>query len=321
MRLTGFEVQIENYLLACTSKNLSKKTLASYEQTLRLFAAFLKDELGVTNAEDVTKTHIRQYIKYVQERGKYTITTGTLKYNEKRKDVGKQVSVNTINSYVRNIKAFFNWLAEEEEIDKNPVEKIRQLKGNERLKPLLSKEEIHAVLSSFDKFKFDGMRNYVITLFMLDTGARISETLAITMDDLDLNNKIVTLRNTKNKKERNVFFSAKLKTALKRWIQMKERFLTSGLLFPSNRGNQMLPGNYEIALRKIGKRLSIELFPHRLRATFAQYYLLNGGDLYTLSRLLGHSSPDVTKTYLQLDDKAIARQYQRFSPLDHLKEW
>ena len=109
-----------------------------------------------------------------------------------------------------------------------------------------------------------------------------------------------------------------MRRELQRWIQYKDRYLTNELLFPSNRGNNMLPGTFETVLRRIGKNLNIELFPHRIRANFAQYYLLNGGDLYSLSRIIGHSSLEVTKVYLQLDNESISRQYQKFSPLNGL---
>ena len=307
-------------MLFCSSKNLSKKTLKSYEQTLKLFAAYLKDQFQLEKVEGVAKSHFRQYVKFLQERGKYTVQVQVANNNPKsRNDFGKQITNNTINNYIRNLKVFFNWLSEEEEIEKNPATKVKLLKDNERLKPLLQEKEIADVLNSFDKSKFDGFRNYIITAFILDTGCRITECLSILVDDIDFNNKIVVIKNTKNKKERYVYFSQKMKRELKRWVQYKDRYIQSDLLFLSIRGNQLLIGTYETALRKIGKELGIELFPHRLRANFAQYYLLNGGDLLTLSRILGHSQLEVTKIYLQLDEKSISRQYQKFSPLNNLQ--
>lgn len=285
----------------------------SYEQTLKLFAQYLKQEFQIEKVEDVSKSHIRFYIKNLQERGKYSVNTPY-----ERKDQGKCISVNTINNYVRNIKVFFNWMSDEDEISKNPVEKVKLLKGSERLKPLLTNQEINQILSSFDKTKFNEYRNYIITLLILDTGCRINECLNIEVDDIDLKNKVIVLKYTKNKKERLVFFSHKMKQELKRWLQYKDRYLTHDLLFPTNRGTKMLITTFEHALSKIGNRHSIELFPHRLRACFAQYYLLNGGDLATLQRILGHSSLEVTKVYLQLDDQTVGKRYQQFSPLSSL---
>jgi len=311
-------MSIEEFMLHCSSKNLSKKTMMAYESTLKLFSDYMKNSFQIEKVEGVTKSHIRHYVNFVQERGKYSgIGVETPRNNiQARTDYGKPISTNTINNYVRNIKVFFNWLSDEDEITKNPVDKIKLLKGFERMKPLLNESEINLILNSFDKTKFDGYRNYIITLFIFDTGCRITECLNIQVQDVDLSNKAVVLKYTKNKKERLVFFSTKMRKELQRWIQYKDRYFSNELLFPSNRGNIMMLGTYETALRKIGQRKNIELFPHRIRANFAQYYLLNGGDLYSLSRIMGHSSLEVTKVYLQLDNESVGRQYQKFSPLN-----
>ncbi len=79
--MTDFEFQIENFMLYCTSKNLSRKTLASYEQSLKLFAAYLKEHFKIVDPGRVQSGHIRQYIKYLKERGKYTVVV-----NEERKE-------------------------------------------------------------------------------------------------------------------------------------------------------------------------------------------------------------------------------------------
>lgn len=322
MKYSNFDLRIEEFMLYCTSRNLSPKTIKCYEQTLKLFADYLSKIHKIVDVEDVTKNHIRHYVKSLQERGKYTCMEEEGNNNPLvRTDRGKPISINTINNYVRNIKVFFNWLADEDEIEKNPVDKIKLLKGSERIKPMISERQINSILNFFDKTKFNDYRDYIMTLFFLDTGCRISECLEIKVDDVNLINQAVILRFTKNKKERLVFFSTKLKKELKHWIQYKDRYMTNELLFPSNRGNLLLPNLYERTLRKIGKKLAIDLYPHRLRANFAMYYLLNGGDIYTLSRILGHSSLEVTKVYLQLDEQTISQQYQKFSPLNgfHLK--
>lgn len=317
LKYSNFDLKIEEFMLYCTSRNLALKTLKSYEQSLKLFSSYLVKNHQVDDAEDVTKNHIRHYVKSLQERGKYTCMEKAGNNNPlARTDLGKPISVNTINNYVRNIRVFFNWLEDEDEIEKNPMQKIRLLKGSERIKAMLSEQEINSILNSFDKTKFYEYRDYIVTLFILDTGSRISECLEIKVEDVNLINQAVILKYTKNKKERPVFFSSKLKKELKHWIKFKDRYMTNDLLFPTNRGTLLSINLYERVLRKIGNKLKIELYPHRLRANFAQYYLLNGGDIMTLSRILGHSNLEVTKVYLQFDDESVNRQYQKFSPLN-----
>lgn len=97
MKLTELEFYLEDFLLACQSRNLSSKTLSSYEQSLKLFLAYLKAEHGIEEDVQRVKTgHIRQYIAYVQERGKYTVVNREaakmINHPQNRKDFKKKVS-------------------------------------------------------------------------------------------------------------------------------------------------------------------------------------------------------------------------------------
>lgn len=309
-------------MVYCESKNLSKKTMKSYEQTLKLFLHYLKNEHQIDDVTKITIHHFRSYIQHLQTRGKYTVTSAKQINNnpEARNDFGKTISPNTINNYIRNLKVFFNWLKEEEDILKNPLDKIPFLKTTERIKEIMSEEEIKIVLDSFDQTKFDGYRNYVITLLIFDSGIRITECLSVEAEDIDFYDNIILMRDTKNKNERIIFFSQSMRKELKKWLQYKDRYINTNLVFPSNRGNKLSINTYETALRKLGEKLNIKLYPHRIRANFAQYYLLNGGDLITLSRILGHSSIEVTKIYLQFDKTTISKQHQKYSPLARLKK-
>lgn len=321
MKIKTSVLQIEDFMLYCVSKKLSKKTLLSYEQALRLFTIYLENEYEIDDLERVTKRHIQMYIKYLQERGKYTVFNLENNNNPKaRGDFEKEISNNTINNYLRNIKVFFNWFSDEEELKENPVEKIKLLKQTERIKESLSKDEIKLILRSFNKSKFHEFRDFVITLLILDSGCRISELLAVKVIEIDFKNNVILLsrHNTKNKKDRLVYFSDRVKKELKLWMQYKDRYLETDLLFCSNRGNQLKISCYERTLRLIGKNLGIELYPHRLRANFAQWYIFNGGDLMSLSRILGHSDIEVTKVYLQLNDRDIHNQYKKVSPMGNM---
>jgi integrase/recombinase XerD len=66
---------MDNFMLFCSSKNLSRKTMASYEQALKLFGQYLKQQFKIEEVTKVQTGHIRQYIKYLRERGKYTVVS------------------------------------------------------------------------------------------------------------------------------------------------------------------------------------------------------------------------------------------------------
>lgn len=318
------ELQLDNFMLYCTSKNLSKKTLKSYEQTLRLFAIFLKNEFKIDEVAKVKTAHIRQYIKYLRERGKYTVVsleyTAAINYPDQRADYNKPISDTTVSNYLRNIKVFFTFLhSVEKEIKTNPTENIANIKPTRKSKPLLSNEELVKVLRQFDITTFHGYRNWVVTRLLLDTGMRISECLSLKPEELDFKNKAILIKNPKNKQQRYVYFSFKMSRDLKRWLLYHDRFSSSEYLFPTNRGTSLEIRNFEKSLRDIGKRIGISVQPHQLRNNFAKYYLLNGGDWVSLSRILGHSSVEVTQSaYLDFTDKEIGQKYQRHSPLSNL---
>ncbi|HDR6308635.1 TPA: hypothetical protein QCU60_000437 [Bacillus cereus] len=99
---------------------------------MKLFASYLERELKVTDVDKIKPIHIRTYIKYLRERGKYTFTSNTarkqINYPTRRNDYGKTIRETTIANYFGNIKVFFNFLEAEEDIIKNPVSKIESIK-------------------------------------------------------------------------------------------------------------------------------------------------------------------------------------------------
>ena len=322
--MNDFEFQLDQFMLHCDAKNLSRKTLKSYEQSLRLFQFYLEDECNVTEIKEVKSWHIKKYISHLRDRGKYTVTSNenTKKHNhpDNRIDLGREISDTTIANYLRNIKVFFNYLYESKDITTNPVKSIPAIKPKRKLKELLEPIEIKRLLDAMDTTKFHEYRLWLGVRLILDTGSRIGELLELKPEDLNLTHNAMLLRNPKNKKQRYVYFSKKMSNDLKRWLKYRDRFSDSEWLFPTNRGTKQNVSNFEKTLKIIGNKAGVSVTPHQLRNNFAKYYLMNGGNMASLSRILGHSSIDVTmRAYLDFTDDQIRQQYQRHSPLDNLK--
>ena len=155
---------------------------------------------------------------------------------------------------------------------------------------------------------------------------RLSETLALTIHDIDLVRRTIYIpaEITKGRKDRVTFFSTTMSKWLNRWIRYKDTIQESELLFPTQRTNTLLTAsNFERNFRVYLRRTNIEknVTPHTLRNNFTRRFLMNGGDIYTLSRILGHSSVTVTeKAYLDLMDEDFRKKYQRFSPLENMNK-
>lgn len=316
------DCQLETYVNECTAKQLRAKTLKSYMATIRLFSDYMREKYEITSFSKVTQSHITAYIAYLQERGKYTVSSPN--YPQNRGDYGKTISVTTINNYIRNLRAFFNYLYEEHEIRKNPMERVRQLPNGRKPLDFVSDEDFINLLSHMDRSRFSEYRDYTVALTLIDTGMRIGECLLTKIEHVDLVRKsiFIPFENTKGGKSRTVFFSDEVKRQLKAWIKYQDAIYQSEYLFCTNQGKSLAVNNFEKNFRKYAKRVGLDgLHPHVLRNNFAKRFLLNGGNILILSRLLGHSSVTVTeKAYLDLNDDDLRESYQKFSPVNNMNK-
>ena len=327
MKNLDFEWLTDEFMLYCRSTQLREKTMSSYEQTLHLFGRWLADELKIYTVDKISENVILKYIDDLMVRGKYTFYVNDLSkkknYPDRRRDYRKPVSVTTINNYIRNIRVFFNWMEREYIIRKNPMKRIRQLKHNRQAQVFLSDEDLKKLLSKFDKSYFTEHRDYVMIMLMLDSGMRLGECSTVLVTDLELARKRINLRaeETKGRKDRTVYFSPKTETVIRRWLQFKDRYVESDYLFPvKEHGGSIGVGNFETNFKRYILRagLNEEYTPHCLRNNFAKRCLMNGMDIFTLSKILGHSSVEVTEqAYLDLTDEDISKQYHRASPLSN----
>lgn len=298
-----FDFQLDDFMLYCRTKQLRQKTMSSYEQTLRLFQRWLKEELCIEKVNEVTEPIIRKYLDSIMERGKYSFyadDSGKEKnFPSRRRDYRQTVSAVTLNNYIRNLRVFFNWLERDYTIAKNPMRKIQQLKVNRRAKEYLSDDDFKKMIATFDKSYFSEYRDYTMIYLMLDTGMRLGECTELLEGDISLHNRKIYLRAeiTKGRKDRSVYFSDKTEHIVRRWLQYKDRYCDSVYIFPIKNGSHNVTvsgfeSNFKRYLQRAG--LNENISPHCLRNNYAKRCLMNGMDIFTLSRLLGHSSVEVT---------------------------
>ena len=330
MNNTAFDWQIDEFMVYCRSKRLREKTIASYEQSLRLFERWCREQLAIEDVDKVTEATIRRYINDLQERGKYSFycddRTRGINHPERRRDFRKPISITTINNYIRNLRVFFNWLDVEIVIRKNPMKKIKQLKNDRKARDFLTDEDFKKLVGCLDKSYFSEHRDYAMIMLMIDSGMRLGECSCLLLDDINLARHQIALRAeiTKGRKDRVVYFSPKTEQVLRRWLQYKDRHCESDYLFPSRSatGNHIQVSNFETNFKNYLRRSGIDerISPHCLRNNFAKRCLMNGMDIYTLSRILGHSSVTVTEqAYLDLTDEDLGKRYQHYSPLNAMR--
>ncbi|MBC8060852.1 MAG: site-specific integrase [Clostridiaceae bacterium] len=172
--MKSIQIKIEEFMIYSQSKNLSRKTMMSYEQTLKLFCKYLLEEKSLEDVAKVTEKDIREYIIYTRDSGKYTIVTKkeTLKNNtpEARDDYGTKVSLIPVNNYTRN---------------------INQIKTERKPKKFITDEQFSELLRHIDTTKFHEVRDFVCVQLLLDSGMSISECLEIKVQNIDINSGII----------------------------------------------------------------------------------------------------------------------------------
>lgn len=307
----SFATLIELFLATKKTEGKSPKTISWYGEFLRKFEEFLGSEAKIG---DFTVENARAFIAHLQSRN-----CRFENHPLSPKQEGG-LSPYTIHGYVRTLKVFASWLAEEGFTSTNVLARLKAPKLPTPVIEILSQDEIEALVKHINPNCFLGSRLYAALLLLLDTGIRAQELCTLTVDNVFLNEDYIKVKG-KGNKERLVPFCATTKKALLRYFTTFRPQPGEGVnnFFLSAEG---LPWRYSgllQAIKRLGKAAGVpRLHPHLLRHTFAVNYLMNGGDVMTLKMILGHTSLEVTQIYMHLAETHVQLQHSKFSPVARL---
>lgn len=211
----------------------------------------------------------------------------------------------SVNTYIRALKVFWNWLLDEDLVSDNLFRKIKYLRDDSENVIPLHEYEVTQIDACYNSKCETGLRNLCIIHCMLDAGLRINEVCTLKISDLHFDKNLIYVLG-KGSKYRVVPMCPKLKRILYRYCIYYRSFL------PDQVNNQMLfvcPGTLEPinknVIEQFFRRLKVKsgidrIHPHLLRHTFATSYIMGGGNLEFLRIMLGHSDYVVTRRYLHL---------------------
>jgi integrase/recombinase XerD len=233
----------------------------------------------------------------------------------------KQLAPSTVNIRIRTLKVFLKYCYNEGFINEPLHEKLKQVKEPQERVKSLEPHEIKALLSVINDEWYSEFRDKVIILIMLDTLVRVSECLAIKRKNVDLRNNVIHLEasNTKTRVSRSLPISTKTAKLLAEYMFETEEF-GSEYLFLTYDGKQLNDGTFRKRLAKYAKRAGIEkrVSPHVLRHSGSLLYLLNGGNVFSLQKLLGHSDLSMSRRYLNLTSNHINEVHEDFSAVNNV---
>ena len=291
-----FETELKEFLLyIVVSKGLSQNTRENYERDLREYLMFLEKE--VVNLESVKREQLTHYLIQLYERGLNT------------KSTSRQLS---------SIRSFHQFLLIEGKTTHNPCQLIENPKISRQLPDVLSVDEVTQLLESFDVSDSLGIRNQAMVELLYGSGLRVSELLALKVEDVHLTMMFVRCRG-KGDKERIIPIGEEAVKSLERYLtQARGSLLKKGtqILFVNKFGNPMTRQGFWKILKQQAQQCGITktISPHRLRHSFATHLLQNGVDLRYVQEMLGHADIATTQIYTHTTREHLKQVYETYHP-------
>lgn len=268
-------------------KKYSNETINSFKYDLKKFISFL----GSKSLINVETEDISNYLKYISN-----------------------LNASSINRNISSIRGLYKYLIMMEVINKNPLDKIKNLKQDKRLLKYLSIEDVDKLLNIQIKTHYD-YRNKAILELMYACGLRASEVVSLRIQNIDFSNALLRVFG-KGSKERIVPINEEALEILDIYIkEYRCKFIKKGVqneyLFLNNHGKKLTRNALNLIIKQICKNEGIDKYvtPHVLRHSFATHLLENGADLRVIQELLGHSNIDTTEVYLDVTNQNIKNEY------------
>ncbi|PAD39406.1 site-specific tyrosine recombinase XerD [Terribacillus sp. 7520-G] len=277
-------------------RGLSENTLQSYARDLRTYARYLQEN-EVRDWAHVTRAKLTAYLRWLHDDGK---------------------SAATIARTLSSIRLFHQFLLREYGLKEDPTIHIDTPKKERKLPKILSSDEVDKLLTC-PGTDILAIRNRAMLETLYATGLRVSELLALEMDDLHLEMGFVRCFG-KGSKERIVPLGDMARARLEDYMNRSRKQLlkskASDILFVNHHGNQLSRQGFWKVLKQIARDAGIqkEITPHTLRHSFATHLLENGADLRAVQEMLGHADISTTQIYTHVTKTRLKDIYKTHHP-------
>ncbi|MCZ2127429.1 MAG: tyrosine-type recombinase/integrase [Anaerolineales bacterium] len=283
------------FLLDRKAQNLTDKTLEFYRLNLQKFVNWL-DAQSVKTIDPLTPDLLRAFFIAMSERGH---------------------SAGGVRAIFRTVRAFLRWYEAEFEPSawRDPLRKVKMPKADiEPFQPV-PLEDIRAMLDVCKRGRFTDERDRAILLFLLDTGVRAGELLALNREDADAITGGVLIRKSKSRRPRTVFLGRAARRALRSYFKLRKD--NAPAVFVTDEGERLkMAGLRQVMVRR-AKSAGVAIPSlHSFRRAFALAMHRAGVDLLTIQRLLGHSDMSVLNRYIKQDAEDLRGAHERGSPAD-----
>jgi site-specific recombinase XerD len=294
---------IDGYTLYANARGLSPHTIADYNNTYRKFRYFLQSDPPL---DSITPQDIQRFLT-----------------------AHNHLTKKTRLNYHTGLAALWTWAVKNDHASSHPLHQVERPRKEKRAIIPYSESDLRLMIASLGKSKPytrpgkrpsahtlpHAERNRAILLLLLDTGLRASELCTARIHHLDLRNRRLRVFG-KGAKERTLPISHNTASAIWRYLSTRPDEPANAPLITTGDGQPLTRDHLYNTITSIAQRAGIQNADvHRFRHTFAINYLRNGGDAYTLQILLGHTSMEMVRTYIQIAQSDIEARHLKASPV------
>jgi integrase/recombinase XerD len=289
---------LKNFLIYLSAeKGLSRNTVESYNFDLTKFRDFLKS--GDGELSSFSRADIIDFIERLRDEG---------------------YSASSICRFVSSVRSLCKYLLVENIIKEDPSETLQAPRKWERLPKSLSKSEVRSFLESGLSLKLSEpttVRDFVMFELLYSSGLRVSELVSLKLEDINFEAGFLRVLG-KGSKERIVPVNMRAIERIKSYMARQRMEILkrrrSPYLFVTNRARPMTRQRFWQTIKRIGRKLGIEISPHTMRHSFATHLLEGGADLRSLQKMLGHSDISTTQIYTKVTTDRLKQVYSKHHP-------
>lgn len=261
----------------------SERTLAYYKATIEHMLSII-----VTPLRQVQTDDLRAYLAEYQLRNNCSKTT--------------------VDNIRRNLSSFFSWLEAEDYIIKSPIRRIHKIRTGSKVKETLSEECIEKLRDSCLQ-----IRDLAMIDLLYSTGIRVGELVNLNINDINFEERECIVYG-KGNKQRKVYFDAKTKVHLKRYLEQRKDYNEALFVTLDSPFERLKISGVEIRLRKLGRLASLDqrVHPHKFRRSMATRAIDKGMPIEQVQKLLGHQQIDTTMHYAMVNQSNVKIAHRKF---------
>ena len=274
---------MDMFISAKRIEGCSERTLAYYKSTIEHMLSLIVKPLRQVQTDEL-RTYLAEY------------------------QLINNCSKTTVDNIRRNLSSFFSWLEAEDYIIKSPIRRIHKIRTGSKVKETLSEECIERLRDSCLH-----IRDLAMIDLLYSTGIRVGELVNLNIGDINFEERECIVYG-KGNKQRKVYFDAKAKVHLKRYLEHRNDYNEALFVTLDSPFERLKISGVEIRLRKLGRLASLDqrVHPHKFRRSMATRAIDKGMPIEQVQKLLGHQQIDTTMHYAMVNQSNVKISNRKF---------